>query len=132
MNLQEFAKQLILADQRISEQETELLKQAITEDGIVDHDEIEFLVDLKKKATSVHPSFDEFLFKILKKRILKDGIVSDAEALWLRDLIYRDCQASPREVEFLKTLQQEAKSVGEEFKKLLKGCTQLSKSDFYG
>ena len=47
MDWRKFAKKLILASQKISAQETELLRRAILEDGVVDREEIEFLTELK-------------------------------------------------------------------------------------
>ena len=47
MNWPAFCKRLLLADGRISDQETVMLKRAIMEDRVVDREELEFLIDLK-------------------------------------------------------------------------------------
>jgi hypothetical protein len=132
MDWREFAKKLILANQQITELETDLLKRAILEDGVVDHEEVEFMVQLKREAVTVHPAFDKFLFRVLKRAVLANGKVSDEEALWLRKTLYADNRTAPAEVEFVKELRREAREVGPEFERLYKDCTQLSPGDFVG
>jgi len=130
MNWPAFAKKLLLDDGRISERETELLRRAILADGVVDKEEVAFLVDLKRSAASVHPDFDTFLFSVLEKIILADGVISDEEARWLRKILFADKQTTPGEVEFVQELRRKAKSVGPEFEELYRDCTQLRESMF--
>ncbi len=131
MDWKELAKTLVLADRRITEPEAELIRDGVMKDGVVDRQELEFLVDLKKTASSIHPTFDDFFFKIVKKKVLVDGDISDAEAVWLRTVIYSDRQATETEQEFLQQLKKEARTTGKEFQKLHRDCTQLAKTDFY-
>lgn len=132
MNWPRFAKKLLLVDQRVSEHEAHLLKHALLEEGLIDREGIAFLAQLKREAVYVHPEFDRILFRVIKRVILTDGAVSDAEALWLRKLIFADRLAGAAEVEFLKELRREARTVGTEFEKLYKDCTQLASGDFAG
>ncbi len=127
-----FAKKLILADQRVGELETAILRRAVLADGKVDREEVEFLVALKREAVSVHPDFDRLLFDTLKRVGLADGVISDAEARWLRKTLFADRQATPAEVAFLTDLRRAAKSVSPEFEALYKDCTCLSPGDFLG
>lgn len=122
MNWPAFAKKLLLDDGRINQREAELLKRAILADHKVDRAEVEFLVDLKRSASAVHPDFDHFLFEVLRRIVLRDGAVSDLEARWLRGLILADGLISPAEAEFLRDLKAQAKSTGPEFDKLYKEC----------
>jgi hypothetical protein len=117
-----FAKKLLLDDGRINQREAELIKRAILADHKVNRTEIEFLVDLKRSASAVHPDFDRFLFEVLKRIVLADGVVSDLEARWLRGLILADGVISPAEAQFLRELKAEAKSTGPEFDKLYNEC----------
>lgn len=123
---------LLLADGRISELETDLIRRAIQDDGVADKEEIEFLADLNREAVSVHPSFDEFFFRIVKKVVLADGVISDSEAGWLRKLIFADNQVAPAEARFIEELKQGAKSFGEEFKRLHRDCTTLTGDGLLG
>jgi uncharacterized tellurite resistance protein B-like protein len=128
MNWPAFAKKLLLDDGRISERETELLRRAILADGVVDREEVAFLVDLKRSAASVHPEFDRFLFSVLEKFILADGMISDDEAHWLRKMLFADQQTTPTEVAFVQELRRKAKSIGPAFEDLYRDCTQLRES----
>lgn len=130
MNWPAFAKKLLLDDGRITERETELLKSAIIADQVVDRQEVAFLVDLKRSASSVHPEFDRFLFEVLERVVLADGVISDAESIWLRELLFSDRQISPAEVEFMHRLRAQATSVSPHFEALFKDCTQLNDGHF--
>lgn len=132
MDWPKFAKKLMLADGRISEVETEMLRRAVLDDGVVDREEVEFLADLKREATSVHSKFDLFLFEVLEKVVLADGDVSDAEARWLRKLIFADNQVVPLELGFVIRLKNKAASHGPEFQRLYEECLHLNRGDFSG
>lgn len=131
MNWSEIAKRLLLDDGRITERETELLRRAVFADNVVDREEVAFLVDLKRSATTVHPEFDRFLFDVLQRIVLADGAISDNEARWLRQMLFADQQVTPTEVEFIERLHREAQSFGAEFESLYKDCTQLRESMIY-
>src|SRR5438067_9187578 len=108
MNWPAFAKRLLLADGRITDAETKLLRRAILEDGTIDREEVAFLITLKRSAAAVAPAFDRFLFGILKRVVLVDGIVSDAEAAWLeRHLFAGRVLVSAEAVRFLRELKAE-------------------------
>ena len=132
MNWPKFAKRLLLADGRISEHETDLLKRAVLADAKVDREELEFLVELKREAVMVHPAFDRFLFDVLKRVVMADGVITDDEARWLRKILFADNQTVRAETRFIEDLHREAKSFGKEFEQLWKDCTQLQRSDFVG
>lgn len=119
MDWRAFAKRLLLQDNRINDLETALLKRAILADGVVDQHELEFLLDLKRSAGSVHPDFDRFLASVLKKKVLgRDGEITDAEALWLRQNLIADHELTEAERQLVRDLKRGAKKTGPEFKKL--------------
>lgn len=132
MDWPHFTRRLMLSDGRISEIKAEMLQHAVMQGGTVDKEELEFLACLKRQATWVHPSFDEFLFRVLKKVILRDGEIHDSEARWLRKLLFADRQIVEAEQDFVKQLKREARSYGPEFEKLYKECTQLPSTEFAG
>jgi hypothetical protein len=109
MDWPQFAKRLLLDDGVITERETLMLKRAIFEDGVVDREEIEFLVDLKRDAREVHPDFDRFLFRILHRFVMADNVINDAEARWLRTIMPVDRPLNEIEREFLIGLREAAK-----------------------
>ncbi|MFL5240865.1 MAG: hypothetical protein ACJ8FY_02040 [Gemmataceae bacterium] len=132
MNWPKFAKKLLLANGQINQLETSLIKRAMLEDNVVDKEEVEFLVELKREAVMVHPEFDALLLSVLKKIVIADGAISDAEARWLRKILFSDNQTVRAETKLIEELHREAKSCGKEFEQLWKDCTQLQKSQFYG
>ena len=122
MDWRGFAKSLLLDGGRITEREAALLRRAILADRVVDREEAEFLIDLKRSASAVHPDFDRFLYEVLKRAVLRDGTVSDDEARWLRTFIQADRQVTPVERQFLEELRAQARSTGPEFERLCREC----------
>jgi hypothetical protein len=119
MNWPAFAKKLLLLDNRIDDVKTKVLRRAILEDGLVDRQEVEFLLDLKHSAGSVHPDFDAFVCRVLKKLVLSaKKEVSDANARWLRKVLLVDKEVTASERHFIQELKLEAKKFGPEFRKL--------------
>lgn len=114
------AKALALADGRIDTKETNIIKEAIWADGKLDKSELEFLLDLKKSATSVVREFNTMLFTALKAAVLADGDISAAEASWLRKFLYADGKIDDDEKKFLQELKAGAKSTSAEFDALYK------------
>lgn len=130
MDWPHFTKRLLLADGRISEIKAEMLQHAVMSEGAIDKEELEFLTCLKRQASWVHPTFDEFLFRVLRKVILRDGEIHDSEARWLRKLLFADRQIVPAEQEFIVQLKKDARTYGPEFEKLYRECMQLNSSEF--
>lgn len=119
MNWPALTKKLLLLDNRIDDVKTKLIRRAMLEDGVVDREEVEFLVDLKRSAGTVHPDFDAFVCLVLKKMILSGKKeISDANAKWLRKILFADREIGPAERHFIQDLNLEAKKVGPEFRKL--------------
>ena len=122
MNWPKFCKRILLADGRISETEAHLIRDAIDEQGTVTKEELEFLADLKREATTVHHAYDAFFFRVLKHVVLTDGVVSDAEARWLRRVIFADSVVTPLEARFVRELKSAATGYGREFEDLYAEC----------
>ena len=114
------AKALALADGRIDTKETTIIKNAIWADGKLDKSELEFLLDLKKSATSVVREFNHMLFSALKAAVLADGDISESEAAWLRKFLYADGKIDEDEKRFLQELKQGAKATCPAFEQLYK------------
>ncbi|MFO0876733.1 MAG: hypothetical protein U0840_05115 [Gemmataceae bacterium] len=112
------AKSLALADGRIDTKETQIIKKEIWADGRLDKSELEFLLDIKKSATSTVHEFNNMLFAALKAAMLADGEISDTEAAWLRKFIFADGKVDEEEKKFLRDLKQSAKSTSPAFEKL--------------
>ena len=123
MDWRGFAKRLLLADGRIDAAETALIRRAVLADGQVDQDEVEFLLELRRDATGVHPEFAAFVYEEIGKAVLKDGTIDKAETAWLRGLIFgRGLLAGQAEQAFLSDLGKQAKKVHPDFLALLADC----------
>jgi hypothetical protein len=119
MDWQAFAKRLILADGKITDAKTALLRQAVLSDGGIDPKEVDFLIDLKRSAKAVAPSFDRFLLAVMKKLVLLDGVVSDLEARWLEQTLFDGrVLVTDMTIRFLRELHAEADQVGPRFERL--------------
>jgi uncharacterized membrane protein YebE (DUF533 family) len=109
------AKSLALADGRIDTRETAIIKNEIWADGKLDKSELEFLLDLKKSATSTVGEFNKMLFAALKAAVLADGEISAKEANWLRQFLYADGKIDEEEKAFLRELKAGASATCPEF-----------------
>ena len=114
------AKALALADGRIDTREATIIKNEIWADGRLDKSELEFLLDLKKGATTVVREFNTMLFAALKAAVLADGEISAKEASWLRRFLYADGKIDDEEKRFLQELKAGATKTAAEFDELYK------------
>jgi hypothetical protein len=119
MDWRAFAKKLLLNDGRIDAVEALFIRRAVTEDGKISREEVEFLLDLRRDARFVHPDFTRFLYKVLKRAVLRDGAIDASEVEWLRKLIFGNFLAGPQELAFLEDLRREARTVHPDFYSLL-------------
>lgn len=113
-------KALALADGRIDTKESNIIKAEIWADGKLDKAELEFLLDLKKNASSVVREFNTMLFSALKTAVLADGSIDAKEANWLRKFLYADGTIDDDEKKFLQDLKAGAKATCPEFDELYK------------
>ncbi|HYT88047.1 MAG TPA: hypothetical protein VEL76_04950 [Gemmataceae bacterium] len=119
---QKLAKELLLADGTIDRREVDLMRKELFADGHIDDLELEFLLELKKSAASVVPSFHQLVLDAVKNNILADGIITAQEANWLRRWIISEGRADDTMKKFLGELRAGAKQVAREFETLYKQC----------
>lgn len=114
--------EVLLADGTIDAGETALVRNELFADGKVDDEEMTFLLDLRKRADRACPEFHACFFAALKAKVLADGTIDSGEAKLLREIIFADGKVDDDEKAFLTDLKASAKSVSEEFEKLLAEC----------
>jgi uncharacterized membrane protein YebE (DUF533 family) len=119
---QQLATAALLADGKIDDAETKVLQKQLYADGVIDKQEVKFLINLRNKAKSVSPSFTKLFFRAIKDNVLKDGSVDSAEAKWLREMLFADGRIDADEKRFLKELKRQAKRVSPAFQKLYDEC----------
>ncbi|MCI0459875.1 MAG: hypothetical protein L0Z62_23235 [Gemmataceae bacterium] len=113
-------KELLLADGTVDRREVDLLRKELFADAKVDDIELEFLLEVKRSANSVAPSYQQLVLDAIKSNILTDGVISAQEASWLRRWIISEGQADDSMKKFLQELRAGAKQVAREFEALYK------------
>ena len=99
---------LISADKVIDDGEVRILRKHLYADNRITHDELQFLMDLRKKVKTASVPFDKFYLKAAGDSILDHNIVS-AEELVLLKTILADKKLDVAEAKkFLNRIQKEA------------------------
>jgi hypothetical protein len=117
--------QHVLADRKIDDSELKLLSEHVYRKGPPNLDDVRLLVELYTGAPNLSEAFENFFYGVIKKVILADGEILPGEQFYLLKVIYSDRVIRPRELEFLRELRREAKSVTPEFETL---CQQAFQS----
>jgi uncharacterized membrane protein YebE (DUF533 family) len=121
-NWRNLCKAALLADGQIDEREVDIIRKEFFADGRIDRTELEFLVEVRRAARSVVPSFQKLLFEAIRNVLLRDGSIDAAEAAWLRGLIFADGKVDADEKHWLKELKLLADRVSPEFMALYNEC----------
>ena len=121
MNWKRLATRLLLADDAISPEETEIVKDEVFASGQpASREVLEFLQELRREGAIKSADFDRFFFAQVKRVVLDDGKINDNEARWLWQVLLEDDGViSTAESAFLIELKLEAKSYGPAFEVLL-------------
>ena len=121
-NWRNLCKAALLADGQIDEREVNLIRKEFFADGRIDRSELEFLLEVRREAEAVVPSFQKLLFEAIRNIILRDGSIDAAEAAWLRGWIFADGKVDAGEKRFLQELKASARQVSKEFDALYHEC----------
>jgi hypothetical protein len=105
-------------DGRICEADVAAIRQALPADETIDREDLEFLAELRSRARSVCPAFDQFFFPALKRQILADGRVSLVEQFHLLRMLYGGGGVDNAEKQFLRELRREIRETTPEFEAL--------------
>lgn len=121
MNWRRLATRVLLADDVISAEETEIIKDEVLKSGQpASREALEFLQELRRSGAIKCPDFEGFFFAQIKRVVLADGVISDSEARWLWQVLLEDDGViTEAEAVFLIQLKLEAKSYGPAFETLL-------------
>ena len=117
--------QHVLADRKIDDGELKLLCDHVYRKGTPNLEDVRLLVELYTGVPKLSEAFENFFYGVIKKVILADGEIQPGEQFYLLKVIYSDRVIRPRELEFLRELRREAKSVTPEFETL---CQQAFQS----
>jgi uncharacterized tellurite resistance protein B-like protein len=108
----------LLQDGKITDQEVEVIRQYLQENGNLDMQDAKFLVELLSDAREVSPAFDELFFPALKAVFLADARIGLDEQFYLLKMLYSDGKVRESEKQFLRELRREAKEITPEFEAL--------------
>ena len=109
---------VLLDDGQIDEQETRLLKKEILADGIVDDEEMDFLVELRNDAEIKNATFEAFFLDALKQNMLADNAISVKKVDRLHKIIMADGIVDGKEKKFLREIKKQAKRCVKKFDKV--------------
>jgi hypothetical protein len=120
----------LLRDRKITDDEVDVIRDCILEDGKLDLDDVKLLVELLSDAEEVAPAFDKLFFPALKEVILADGRVGMDEQFYLLKMLYSDGQIRDNEKQFLLELRREASEVSPEFETLCQEALQADATNW--
>jgi hypothetical protein len=109
----------MLADRIIDEQEVAEITDFITQDGILDMEDVKLLVELYCAADSYPESFEQLFFDVLRSVMMEDGKISAPERFYLLKMLYAGREIRPVELKFLEQLKKDGAEPCPEFDKLL-------------
>jgi len=127
--LHEFRSEL-LRDGKITEDEVEVIRHYVQEDGKLDLDDLKLLVELLSEADEVCPAFDALFFPAAREVILADGRIGFDEQFYLLKMLYSDGCVRESEKEFLVELHREASEVTPEFEALVEEALDTHPSNW--
>jgi hypothetical protein len=122
------AVQLTLADGKIDDDEVKILRKELWADGVIDKQEVDFLIDLRNEAqkrargAAINPKFEDLFFKAIEENVMKDGKIDGKEANWLRKMLYADGKIDDREKKFLQKIKKAATKTSPLFDALYSEC----------
>jgi uncharacterized tellurite resistance protein B-like protein len=124
------ALEAILADGKIDDPEVKILQRELWSDKTIDHEEVEFLIELRNKAQKkakakkeeVNPKFERLFFKAIEENVLEDGKITAKETEWLRKMLFADRKIDDNEKKFLSSLKKKATKASPEFDRLYQEC----------
>ncbi|OHB66197.1 MAG: hypothetical protein A2V70_12700 [Planctomycetes bacterium RBG_13_63_9] len=116
-NFHEFVS-ATLADKRITDSEVPLIRERLYQDGCLDLEDVQVLVELYCGASEYCPAFEELFFSVLEEVFLVDDEIQPAEQFYLLKMLYSDREIRDREKDFLLKLKQTASHTTPEFEAL--------------
>lgn len=120
----------LLRDRRITDNEVDVIRHYIQQDGKLDLDDVKFLVELLCDADEVSPEFDRLFFPVLKEVILHDGKIGQDEQFYLLKMLYSDGRVRESERQFLAELRREADELTPQFEALCEAAFQSPNTDW--
>jgi hypothetical protein len=114
------AASALLADGKIDDTEVKIIKRELFADGVIDNEEMDFLVSLRKSAASkakaakasMNPNFEKLFYAAVEKHVVSGGKVNAAK---LEALLGKPSATNKK---FVARLKKAAPNGGAEFNKL--------------
>jgi hypothetical protein len=114
------AASALLADGKIDDTEVKLIKKELFADNVIDNEEMDFLVSLRKSAASkakaakaaMNPNFEKLFFAAVEKHVVSGGKVNAAK---LEALLGKPSDANKK---FVSRLKKSVANGGADFNRL--------------
>lgn len=116
-----FAKRMLLGHgKRIGTSAAEVARAAVFDDAKVTSEEFGFLLEVRREAKEVCPEFTKLVYDILEHALLRDHKIDASEVQWLRTVFLAGGPPTPEDLQYLRTLEHQAKHVCEEFTAMMR------------
>lgn len=109
---------ILLYDGSIEDSEVEILRLKLNDNGTIDQEDIEFLIELRNEAESVCAAFEELLFHSIKVNLLMNRAIDSEKATWLRQKLFTNKWIDKRGPQLLWEIITGANWTSKEFKAL--------------
>lgn len=116
----------VQADQRITEDELEPIRQQLAANGQLDLEDVKLLVELYCGTPNRCPGFDTLFFSVLEQVLLSDGQISPSEEYYLLKMLYTDRVIRQPERDLLRRIRPQLKARSESFEALFESAMAAS------
>ena len=107
-----------LQDGKITVDEVAQIRRHVENDGVLDFDDVKFLVKLLASANEVCQEFDELFLPLLRQVFIRDGKIDAAEQEVLVDMLCAGGKIREQELQLLRDLRTESTEITPGFQKL--------------
>lgn len=107
-----------LQDGKITVNEVAEIRKHIEADGILDFDDVKFLVKVLASADEVCEEFDELFLPLLRQVFIRDGKIDSDEQEVLIEMLCAGGRVRESELQLLRDLQVESTEITPGFQKL--------------
>jgi hypothetical protein len=105
-------------DLNIDDSDVARIRDCLPADGVLSHDDLMVLSEMRTEARVVCPAFDQLFFPAFKAYLLADGKITLPEQFLLLRMLYGGGGIDEAERRFLRELRQEAREVSPDFERL--------------
>ena len=116
----------VQADQGITDDELEPIRQQLAANGQLDLEDVKLLVELYCNTQNRCPGFDSLFFTVLEQVLLSDGQISPSEEYYLLKMLYSDRVIRQPERDLLRRIRPQLQTRSASFEALFESAMAAS------